>query len=618
MSQKLFERIYNNDVQTTAIPQSQVSGCYPSSQPPYLQLTEQHQIAENVASINLSVAQQTQALQGYVAKVERCLNEATRKKRRTVTSRDIILDSNGAICLAEHYDDKSDSKYSPLFINAKGAWVVYRLKFEKIPERKKMFAIVFVETKHWVIGECGKVTESGLYAYFIKAGIIFNPAIKVQHIKAALFQKFAPEINCCTNLWVLPELAGMNNGKFLDATTVNFAARRDFPELPILKKRFNYVKEAEKKCSPYFIAERNVKSWKARTLISVAPIVGLLSSIFADEGVETSSFLNFVMFDSSIKSKIAKMLQLFNRNKSEVVMAGMKDKDLREVLQGINDEVLLVNAEVKDSDNYYRRCKIHENVTKIIAKVCEKDNCLFGIHRNVNTALAVFSSGRIIDKKAINVYVDKSFFADQEAVSMALKQEGFEAVMTLFIRFLEKNLNEIRGTIKNFKKTVAYYDGFEWEIAWNVFQKFWNLYNVDFNKILNLPKNINWRRLLNDMFDSEEIRNTFIHGVREHIADYPIVEKRYGCKIVDAVCVYDDEYFWMPSQFMQNLLKEIGLVPYKLAILNDFRESGDLKTDSEGLSRRLEIGGKRVEMYQFRKKVFNVIGEPAITDLGGE
>lgn len=222
----------------------------------------------------------------------------------------------------------------------------------------------------------------------------------------------------------------------------------------------------------------------------------------------------------------------------------MKDKDLREELQKVNDEVLLVNAEVKDSDKYYRRCKTHENITKIITKICEKDNRFFGIHRNVNTALAVFGSGRILDRRAINVYVDKSFFADQEAVS-------------------------------------------------------------------------NWRRLLNDMFDSEEIRDTFIHGVREHIADYPIVEKKYGCEIVDAVCVYDNEFFWIPPQFMQSILKGIGLMPYKLVILNDLRESGDLKTDSEGLSRRLKIGGKRVEMYQFRKAIFNVIGEPEITDLGG-
>ncbi len=615
MNRKLFERIGNNDVQTA--PQPQAYEHYPSMQQLYLQFTEQHQIAENVASINANVVQQAQALQGYVDTVEQRLNEATRKKRRIVTSRDIILDAQGTICLAEHYSDNSESKYSPLFVNAKGAWNVYRLKFEKIPERKEMFGIMFAETKHWIVGECGKVTESGLYADFIRAGIIFNTAIKIQHAKAALFQKFAPEINCCTNSWALPELAGMNNGKFLDATTVNFAARRDFPKFPILQKKFNYVKEAEKKSAPYFTAERNVKSWKARTLISVAPIVGLLSSIFADEGVETSSFLNFVMLDSSIKSKIVKMLQLFNRDKSEVVMAGMKDKDLREELQKVNDEVLLVNAEVKDSDKYYRRCKIHENVTKIITKICEKDNCFFGIHRNVNTALAVFSSGRILDKRAINVYVDKSFFADQEAVSIALNQEGFEAVMTLFVRYLEKNLDEIRGILQNLKKSVAYYDGFEWEMAWTVYQKFWKAYNIDFNSTLNLPRNINWRRLLNDMFDSEEIMDTFIHGVREHIADYPIVEKKYGCEIVDAVCVYDNEFFWIPPQFMQSILKGIGLMPYKLVILNDLRESGDLKTDSEGLSRRLKIGGKRVEMYQFRKAIFNVIGEPEITDLGG-
>ena len=250
MNRKLFERIGNNDVQTA--PQPQAYEHYPSMQQPYLKFTEQHQIAENVASINANVVQQAQALQGYVDTVEQRLNEATRKKRRIVTSRDIILDAQGTICLAEHYSDNSESKYSPLFVNAKGAWNVYRLKFEKIPERKEMFGIMFAETKHWIVGECGKVTESGLYADFIRAGIIFNTAIKIQHAKAALFQKFAPEINCCTNSWALPELAGMNNGKFLDATTVNFAARRDFPKFPILQKKFNYVKEAEKKSAPYF------------------------------------------------------------------------------------------------------------------------------------------------------------------------------------------------------------------------------------------------------------------------------------------------------------------------------------------------------------------------------
>ena len=59
-------------------------------------------------------------------------------------------------------------------------------------------------------------------------------------------------------------------------------------------------------------------------------------------------------------------------------------------------------------------------------------------------------------------------------------------------------------------------------------------------------------------------------------------------------------------------------MPQKNRILHEAREKRMLITDTEGYTRKMQIGGKRVEMYQFSRNALNVPGGAEIIDLTKE
>ena len=83
-------------------------------------------------------------------------------------------------------------------------------------------------------------------------------------------------------------------------------------------------------------------------------------------------------------------------------------------------------------------------------------------------------------------------------------------------------------------------------------------------------------------------------------------------------CFFNDEYLWIPPITLDIMLQNSGSPLHKSAILSELKITGDLKADTEGLTRKLQINGKRQEFYQFKREFFNVIGMADITNLGRE
>ena len=90
----------------------------------------------------------------------------------------------------------------------------------------------------WIVGKYKKNTQSGLFNYFVQAGVKFNCQISQNRIKQALYMEFAPQIENTTQTWILTELGGWNNGKFMSAENFPFGFRQDFPRLPVMQKQF--------------------------------------------------------------------------------------------------------------------------------------------------------------------------------------------------------------------------------------------------------------------------------------------------------------------------------------------------------------------------------------------
>lgn len=572
-------------------------------------------IAGNVAAINANITQCGGMMQNYVTTVERRLDEAARKKRRAVTRRDIVTDAQGNICIGEYYDDGSDGTFSKLMLNVQGEWNVYRLKFVKTEVAGEWFGISFPKTGHLVVGKCENITKGALYRYFVKANILFNTKIKEAHIENVLFTKFAPLINACQNVWTLPELAGLNGGKFLYSSKVSFATRRDFPKLPIVEKSFRKVEEPEKKCASYFQIAKNICRWQDRIFVLTAPVAGLMSSVLAEEGIKNKNFLNFVLLDTTQQERLVNMLQIFNRDISSVIAADANDKKIKSELEKSNDELVIVDAVVRAHDKQYAKQKKRENAVRIYRQISERTDISFGIRRAINAMPVFLNSDRILDRNAKNIYIDRGFWGKQNYIS-GTTGEGFEAFLTLFVDFAERFQKDIRGIIRRFKLSDNYKQGNIWEVAWEIYEAFWQAHKVDIRTLLNVPKDINWAKLLNQGENSDELKEVFVQGLRLHIGDFPMAFKKRGQLFEYEGCVYDDEYIWIPVPVMNKIVHMCGLGSYKYDILCELRKSGGLVTDTEGFTCRLQIGGKRTETYRFRRELFYMLGEPDIIDLG--
>lgn len=78
---------------------------------------------------------------------------------------------------------------------------------------------------------------------------------------------------------------------------------------------------------------------------------------------------------------------------------------------------------------------------------------------------------------------------------------------------------------------------------------------------------------------------------------------------------YNADTVWISPQILKMMLSKNGLLPEKTRLLHEAREKRMLITDAEGYSRKMQIGGKRVEMYQFRRNSLNIPGGAEIIDL---
>lgn len=605
--QNLFQRIHGADDENENFD----AAFYNLQSPSQDQSKWLGNIAGNVAAISANVTQCGGIMQNYVATVERRLDEATRKKRRAVTRRDIVVDAQGVIRIGEYYDDGSAGSFSTLMTNVRGEWCVYRLNFTKTEVVGEWFGIAFPQTGHFVIGKCGNLKKSTLYEYFVRSNVKFNAKIKESHIENALFNKFLPLINDCGNVWTFPELAGWNGGKFLDKTTVNFAMRRDFPKLPIVEKSFRRVEDPGRKCGPYFEAAKNIRRWQDKMFVLTAPIAGVLSSVFAEEGVKISQCLNFVLLDTTQKARLVVMLQIFDRDISQVILADANDKKIESELSKANDELIIIDSVVRESDKPYIKQKKRENTARIFRQMLERNDTSFGIKREIHAVPVFINSDRMLDRGVKNIFLDRGFWGKELSGSEALG-ESFEAFLTLFVDYTERFQEEIRSIIRRFKASNK-----EWVMLWEIYEYFWEAHQIDIKRLLNIPEDIDWAGLLNEKNDSDELKKMFVHGLRLHIGNFRLVFKKRGQPFVNDAVFYDDEHVYFSRYVLNRAIYMCGLTAYKYNLLCQLRESGDLVTDVEGLTRRPQIGGKRVEMYQFRRKLFNVLGEPDIVDLGG-
>ena len=572
---------------------------------------EQH-IASMLSTINSNVYNQNNMLNSYMLSTDKKIAELKKNKKRKRISDNICVEQDGTIILLEIYDN-GDKIGVPFIVNLRGGWEVYRLKFDKIIVAEEYFALVFRNSSTWIVGKYTKNTQTGLYNYFVQSGVKFNSQISQNRIRQALYMGFAPQIENTTQTWTLTELAGWHNGKFLSAENFQFAIRQDFPRLPILQKKIekSYGKDDLEKYLQIF---QMLRGSKEKVLLQEVIVWGLLASVFAQEGIKISICLNLVFLQESLRPIFPKLLQVFNRNSTEVVYADWTTKQVRENLILCNDEILIVDA-IQALGNTYQKQKVKENVEKIKKKICEDKTRFFDIDREIDCALVVMNT-EILQGNTINIFVTEDLFEDVLTVENLLNRKCVESFLDCFVEFSENNLETIRRIIRKNRTSCKDSRYGLLKASWQILCMFWQEEGFDFCKELFLPDEIEWEEYISEICE-DDVRDVFINVIRKEISNVQVLRRErfatYGANII----YFDDSWLFVPTKVLNEMLKQRGLLSEKLNILYCLKKSGKLKCDREGLSKKVQIGNKRHEFYIISRSFFDKPGMPSIVDLGG-
>lgn len=580
------------------------------TEPPQVLQFGQNQIMQSLATVNANVINTSECVAHHLQTIEKKLKNTEIKKRRSYVSENLALQSNGKIMLVRNYDDGTQ-EVKEFSYNLTGKWSVARIAFRKVDVKDSKYIILFPDSNLWIVGDVKKNRGKNLYEAFVKAGVVFASDNSVSKIQRILFSTFGAEIDRTQAVYYFPELAGWNGDRFLYAENCNYEQRMDFPNLPIMQKHFKFQRGNKKQLAMYLGIYQNITSWQERLLILEMPVLGILSSIFAEEERRLNCFLNLVFCENILTKDLLSMLQIFNGYEVRSLDAGMNSNSLRRILEEANDEVVIVDA--TGEENGYLKKKKQNNVQQIAKKICHPGNSAFGISRDLNLVLVVLNDTVMLQPDAINIM----FSAELLRLTENIKNIGREIVdifFTEFIRFAENRLEEIRTIIKYSDDTT---EGILLT-GWKILEKFFSTWAIDIYNVGTFPKNIDFDNILEKFEIPKDLTETFYKLIRNEISHWYMMEKHKEQKYVFTACYYDDEYFWVPTKIFDRMLAQEGMLPLKLNFLYEMKKRGNLQTDSTGLSSRVQIGGIRFEAYKFLRSCFSMVGEADIVDLGKE
>ncbi len=530
-----------------------------------------------------------------------------KKPRKRKVNQSMAVNDQGEILLITTYSDGS-KKACQFMLNVFGGWKVYRLKFDRAEGVSERFGIFFGNFSVCIIEELKRNKPANLYEAFVKAGVNFNTEISRQTIATVLFQQFASEIDNCQNVWNFQALAGWNGKKFFHADSLYFFKKREFQNLPIVRKTFIFQQDEEAK-KEYLESLKDVPYWRCRLLFLAYPCVGMLASIFSEFEIEKTPCLNFMLSDGYGKDVLVNLLQVFNRGKNETIMADANDKNLGKQMLEVNDKVMFIDAFIAD-ENSYKRDKIKKNVDRIRREFFALSISDFNIGWEINAALVFFSDYRMVGKNVYNIAIKEELFGEMKNMQRVQKRDVVGAIFSEFICFVEKNYDTVISIIQSSSVTEG-----ALPIAFSIVEFFWSNEGVNLRETLDLPQQINFLELFSEDFECDEAKEAFVEAVRREASQMCMIEKRRNAKMHEA-CYYSNEYFLMPPAIVKSVAERNGLATYLAEILSELKISGELQTSGEGFSKRFQTGGETCEMYWFHRSLFSPLGSVDIIDLG--
>lgn len=531
------------------------------------------------------------------------------KKRKRVSLE--LAELQDSLVVLMNYDDGS-KKCVSFFTNMKGTGKIIRYD---IPEEYKMPEFADIEFAFWNKNIAVPLPANGrkLYRTFCDEGICFNiEDISERDIVHLLEQYYLPKIKKAPRQ-LFNTFWGWNRGKYTTGKVLDCYgndARALFPNLPLLNKYFCEESVTVSDLQEYIHMLNMVKNTELRLLLLVHPMAAMLSSI----SERAAPVINFIA-EGNIRYALAYMTQIFERYKPIINTTSQTKKEIDKILSDARDETVAFSADFERYMSAYERNKMERNVDEVIDVVSGMKILPAPYMRKVTAGGSIFSNYEISDKRVITEYVDDEDF--EEAFMNYASWENNDIpgkVFAAFVMYVEENIQEVTKYLqatKSEEPLQIYCVVIKFLV--DLFEK----YDISMLKELHLENYISIVSHLNKNQENGDIAEIFREIMRKEIQKIMTAEKGEVTRVDQQMVYYNDEFLWIPSELLKQILKKRNLLPARKKLLTKLRERKVLVTDV-GFTKKLMVANQRFETLQIKREFFTRIGEADIVELGKE
>ncbi len=558
-------------------------------------------IAQGIQEGNMLVANSLQALN---VRIDQEISKSRKRRRKALNS--FIVAQNDRFGVVKNFNDGTQ-EIEDLTWNLLPDFAVNKIKFRGLDEKPKHIGIYFKSNDFWIIGRKEKVNGAFIFDKMLKNGIVFNAKFRSARVKELLNNFFAPLIAQSQKTMEIPALGGWWNGSFLSAERFMFREEEGIPELPVQKKNLLEYASKEFDVSLYFNKIRQIRDWRYRLLFMLYPIQGILSSMEKKIGTSQEYYLNVVFLDDMKSRDLCDFLQVFGRNKLKAY------EPREEEILTAKDEVLILDARSDGVRSDYMQKNLERKCSSFAERIV-KQEILTEDGFEVGVPVVVFSEQLSRSRYAINLFLDKNSL---KLSALDSDVDIIGTIIYIFVKYVERNLERVKKILGMVKQTGAKNTWLQG--AFKVFEDFWSSYGVELKSSADIPEEIAWEKLFQDMLIlNDDIIDDFVTVIRQGISDFPVKEKRRGEKM-EGYVGYTDEHIWIPTKILDQILTRYGLQKEGKQLLAVLREKGILiADDNRSFSRQIKSGEKRIEVVQIKRRIFARQGLADIINLGKE
>ena len=574
----------------------------------------EHELDQTINNLGSQIAFTNQLLLDNVQAIASKAEYYSRKRRKKQIGENLIVSENSYLAIKRSFDDgSSDCIQISKILTGKVS--VYKLIFSG-NNSKNYFAILFENENICITGIKEKLSPKYIFERFIMTLGPFLQGATKTIIANSLFEYFAPKIEHTDQKKIFPSLAGWDtNGNFFHSDNFIFCGNTEFSGLPIFKKKFENAKLTQYIIDMYFQELNNILDEENRLLVALCPFQGIMNSLFYGMGQHANLSLNFIDADPISQKAICAFVKIFNREILAPITLNLSEKKLNEVIYTSNDEVIICDAKYINYTSIYQKNKIKCNVRKIVSSTNGKRSINTENDGVSNFSCVLLSDERIFEYGVKNIFVRDSFFKNTPSTFRFLEEKTMEALLSNFVSYVHDNLEEIwaimikERNIKNdFQQTV--------QIVFEILELYWKKKGIDFSKYLKLKTVPIWEKTITDsVCEDEEILAIFIEIFRQEIKKYSAIKKKRDAGYQSNAVYYSDEYIWIPTEILREILAQGKLTSHMNSILQILKENEKLVTDNCGFSRKIKQSGYGVETYQIHRELFNSPGTIEIIDL---